>query len=88
MKRVAIDANMSDLLYCVDGPEADKTVDRYTQVTRRKDTYGKKQRNYSQTRKHEKIDGNKVTKWEAELSAYNKKTTDFAAFETYVAKIP
>lgn len=24
--------------------------------------------------------------WEVELSAYNKKTTDFATFETYVAK--
>jgi hypothetical protein len=29
-KLVAIDPNMSDLLYCVDGPDADKTIYRYT----------------------------------------------------------
>jgi transposase len=85
-KLVAIDPNMSDLLYCVDGPDEDKTVYRYTQDTRRKDTYVKKHRKYLETRKHEIIDGLSILEWEAELSAYNKKTTDFAAFETYVAK--
>jgi hypothetical protein len=85
-KLVAIDSNMNDLLYCVDGPDADKTIYRYTQDTRRKDTYVKKHRDYLQTRKHEVIDDKRVVEWEVELSAYNKKTTDFAAFETYVAK--
>jgi hypothetical protein len=85
-KLVAIDPNMSDLLYCVDGPDADKTIYRYTQDTRRKDTYVKKHRDYLQTRKHEVIDGKRIVEWEVELNVYNKKTTDFAAFETYVAK--
>jgi hypothetical protein len=85
-KLVVIDPNMSDLLYCVDGPDEDKTVYRYTQDTRRKDTYVKKHRDYLQTRKHEVIDGKRVVEWEAELSAYNKKTTDFERFETYVTK--
>jgi hypothetical protein len=85
-KLVAIDPNMSDLLYRVDGPDENKTVYRYTQDTRRKDTYVKKHRNYIQKRKNEVIDGKSINEWEAELSAYNKKTTDFAAFETYVAK--
>ncbi|CAK9205930.1 unnamed protein product [Sphagnum troendelagicum] len=76
---------MNDLLYCVDGPDADKTIYRYTQDTRRKDTYVKKHRDYLQTRKHEVRDGKRVVEWEVELSAYNKKT-DFVAFETYVAK--
>ncbi|CAM6067057.1 unnamed protein product [Sphagnum tenellum] len=81
-KLVAIDPNMSDLLYCVDGPDADKTIYRYTQDTRRKDTYVKKHRDYLQTRKHKVIDGKRVVEWEVELSAYNKKTTNFAAFKT------
>ncbi|CAK9219253.1 unnamed protein product [Sphagnum troendelagicum] len=85
-KLVAIDPSMSDLLYFVDGPDADKTIYRYTQDMRRKDTYVKKHRDYLQTRKHEVIDGKHVVEWEVELSTYNKKTTDFAAFETYVAK--
>ncbi|CAK9864414.1 unnamed protein product [Sphagnum jensenii] len=85
-KLVAIDPNMSYLLYCVDGPNADKTIYRYTQDTRRKDTYVKKHRDYLQTRKHEVIGGKRVVEWEVELSTYNKNTTDFAAFEKYVAK--
>ena len=31
---VAIDSNMSDLLYCVDSPDVDKKIYRYTQDTR------------------------------------------------------
>jgi hypothetical protein len=73
-------------LYCVDNTNEDKTVYCYTQDTRRRDTYVKKHRNCLQTRKGEVIDGLSITEREAGLSAYNKKTTDFAAFETYVAK--
>ncbi|CAM6028970.1 unnamed protein product [Sphagnum balticum] len=58
----------------------------YTKDTRRKDTYVKKHRDYLQTRKDKVIDGKCIVEWEVELSAYNKKTTDFAAFETYVTK--
>jgi hypothetical protein len=85
-KLVAIDPNMSDLLYCVDSPDADRTIYRYTQDTRRKDTYVKKHRDYLQTRKNEIIDGKCVVEWEAELSVYNKKTTNFETFKDYVRK--
>ncbi|CAM6063309.1 unnamed protein product [Sphagnum tenellum] len=85
-KLVAIDPNMSDLLYCVNGPDANKTIYHYTQDTRCKDTYVKKHHDYLQMRKHEVIDGKRVVEWEVELSAYNKKTTDFAAFETFLMK--
>ncbi|CAK9206811.1 unnamed protein product [Sphagnum troendelagicum] len=54
--------------------------------TRCKDTYVKKHHDYLQMRKHEVIDGKRVVEWEVELSAYNKKTTDFAAFETFLMK--
>jgi hypothetical protein len=56
-KLVAIDPNMSDLLYCQDG---EGTIYRYTQDTRRKETYVKKHRDYLQTRKREVIDGKRV----------------------------
>ena len=82
-KLVAIDPNMSDLLYCQDG---ERNIYRYTQDTRRKETYVKKHRDYLQTRKREMVDGKRVVEWEAELSVYNKKTTDFERFKAYVAK--
>jgi hypothetical protein len=82
-KLVAIDPNMSDLLYCQDG---EQNTYRYTQDTRRKETYVKKHRDYIQTRKREVIDGKRVVEWEAELSTYNKRTTGFERFKTYVAK--
>jgi hypothetical protein len=82
-KLVAIDPNMSDLLYCQDG---EGTIYRYTQDTRRKETYVKKHRDYLETRKREVIDGKRVVEWEAELSAYNKKMVNFERFKAYVAK--
>jgi hypothetical protein len=86
-KRVAaIDPNMSDLLYCVDGDTKDQTKFRYTQDTRRKETKAKKYRDYLQERKQEIVDGKRVVDWEAELSALNRKTTDFAKFKAYIQK--
>jgi hypothetical protein len=53
---VAIDPNMSDLLYCVDGDTKDQTKFRYT---RRKETKAKKYRTYLQERKQEVVDGSR-----------------------------
>jgi hypothetical protein len=84
---VAIDPNMSDLLYCVDGDTNDQTKFRYTQDQRRKETKAKKYRDYLQERKQETtVDGRRVVEWEAELSAFNRKTTDFAKFKAYIQK--
>lgn len=44
-KIVAIDPNMSDLLYCVDDDNKDRNFFRYTQNQRRKETKHKKYRN-------------------------------------------
>ena len=83
---VAIDPNMSDLLYCVDGDTKEQTKFRYTQDTRRKETKAKKYRDYLQERKQEPVDGKRVVEWEAELSAFNRKTTDFTKFKAYIQK--
>ncbi len=80
---VAIDPNMSDLLYCQDGRQ---NTYRYTQDTRRKEIYVKKHRDYLQKRKRKMVDGKSIVKWEAELSTYNKKTIDFEHFKEYVEK--
>ena len=48
---VAIDPNMSDLLYCVDSDEREQVRFRYTQDTRCKETKAKKYRNFLQERK-------------------------------------
>jgi transposase len=83
---VAIDPNMSDLLYCVDSDTKDQTKFRYTQDQRRKETKAKKYRDYLQERKQETVDGKRVEEWEAELSAFNRKTTDLAKFKAYIQK--
>jgi len=83
---VGIDPNMSDLLYCVEGDGKDQIKFRYTQDQRRKETKAKKYRNYLQERKEETVDGKRVVEWEAELSAFNRKTTDFAKFKAYIQK--
>lgn len=46
----------------------------------------KKYRDYYQERKREVIGGKRVIEWEAELSAYNKKTADFEGFKASVKK--
>ncbi len=81
LKLVAIDPNMGDLLYCVDSDERDQTKFRYTQNTRRKETKVKKYRNLLQDQKKEVIDGRKISDWESDMSAYNKKTLNFEAFK-------
>jgi len=81
---VAIDPNMSDLLYCVDSDGREQVKFRYTQETRRKETKVKKYRNYLQLRKQEIIAGKSVGEWETELSVFNKKTTDFVRFKAYL----
>ena len=83
---VAIDPNMSDLLYCVDSDTKDQTKFRYTQDQRRKETKAKKYRDYLQERKQETVDGKRVEEWEAEMSAFNRKTTDFTKFKAYIQK--
>jgi len=84
---VAIDPNMSDLLYCVNSDEREAQVTfRYTQDTRRKETKVKKYRNILQDMKKEVVDGKTVTEWEAELSNYNKKTLNFELFKEYLLK--
>ncbi len=82
-KAVAIDPNMSDLIYCIDGVD---TTFRYTQNQRRKEVKAKKYRDIlQQNKKSTKIDGKSIYEWEAELSHYNKKTLQFNAFKSYIA---
>jgi hypothetical protein len=57
-----------------------QTKFRYTQDQRRKETKAKKYRDYLQERKQETVDGKRVVEWEAEMSAFNRKTTDFTKF--------
>lgn len=84
---VGIDPNMSDLIFCVDSDQRDQTKFRYTQDTRRKETKFKKYRNLLQQQKRDAvIDGRRVVDWEADMSAYNKKTLDFDAFKVYIKK--
>ena len=83
---VGIDPNMSDLLYCVEGDAKDQTKFRYTQDQRRKETKAKKYRDYLQERKQEKVGDKSVVEWEAEMSAFNRKTTDFTKFKAYIQK--
>ena len=85
---VAIDPNMRDLLHGVDSDKKEPTKSRYTQDTRRKETKARKYCNYLQERKQEgEADGKSVVEWEAELSDYNRKTTNFANFCEYIHKM-
>lgn len=79
---VAIDPNLSDLIYCID---EDGQKFRYTQDQRRKETKQKKYRNILQENKLEtKINDKNIVQWETELSHYNKKTLDFDKFKDYI----
>lgn len=81
-KVVAIDPNMSDLIYCIDGAD---TTFRYTQNQRRKETKTKKYRNIlQQNKKSTRIDGKTIVEWESEISHYNKKTLQFDDFKNYI----
>ena len=83
---VAIDPNMSDLLYCVDGDTRDRTHFRYTQDQRRKETKLKKYQHIQQLYKQELIDGKSVIEWETELSLFNRKTLQLNQFKDYCKK--
>ena len=78
---VAIDPNMSDLLYCVDGDNKERNFFRYTQNQRRKETKHKKYRNIILQLKDKK-----VIELETELSKYNRKTLEYAEFKKYIQK--
>jgi hypothetical protein len=83
---VAIDPNLSDLLYCVNSDTKDQIKFRYTQDQRRKETKAKKYHNILQEKKDEIVNGKTVSQWEAELSSFNKKTLDFDRFKAYIFK--
>ena len=81
-KVVAIDPNMSDLIYCIDD---NKHTFRYTQNQRRQETKQKKYRNILQNNKNStRIENKTINEWEATLSQYNKKTLDFNRFKDYI----
>ncbi len=84
---VAIDPNMSDLLYCVDSDAKDQVKFRYTLNTRRKETEVKKSRNILPQRKEEnKVEDKTVQQWEAGLGEHDRTTMNFEHFKTYVKK--
>jgi hypothetical protein len=85
-KIVAVDPNLSDLLYCVDGDTKERKFFRYTQDQRRKETKLKKYRDLILEFKKEKIDGKTVIEWETELSKFNRKTLDINEFKKYIKK--
>ena len=69
---VAIDPNLSDLIYCIND-KGEKF--RYTQNQRRKETKSKKYRTILQENKLSTIiEGKTIVEYETELSHYNKKT--------------
>ena len=78
-KIVAIDPNMSDLLYCVDSDNKERNFFRYTQNQRRKETKYKKYRNIILQLKDKK-----VIELETELSKYNRKTLNYDEFKKYI----
>ena len=79
---VAIDPNLSDLVYCIND-KGNKF--RYTQDQRRKETKAKKYRNILQENKiNTIIDDKNIVDYETELSHYNKKTLEFIGFKEYI----
>ena len=84
-KVVAIDPNMSDLIFCVDSDQKNQTQFRYSQNQRRKETKVKRYRNILQELKTNTIiDERRVEEWEAQMSSFNKKTLDFNMFKVYI----
>jgi transposase len=85
-KIIAIDPNLSDLLYCVSNVE-ERSCDklRYTQNQRRKETKSRKYSKMTDTLKKKTfVEGKSVKEWEASLSQHNKKTLDFEKFKEYI----
>ena len=85
-KIVSIDPNMSDILYCVDATDKNRTQFRYTQNQRRKETKIKKYRNIILDKKKDKIDNKTIIELETELSNFNRKTLNFDKFKIYIQK--
>jgi hypothetical protein len=85
-KIVAIDPNMSDLLFCSSIDKENNTEKlRYTQDQRRKETKSKKYMKMTDKFKQENlIDGMTIKELEATLSPFNKKTLDFNKFKDYI----
>jgi hypothetical protein len=83
---VAIDPNLSDLLYCVDGDIKERKFFRYTQDQRRKETKHKKYRDLILEFKKEKIDGKTIIELETKLSTFNRKSLDIIEFKKYIKK--
>ena len=90
---VAIDPNLSDLLYCVnkDGDQIIKL--RYTQNQRRKETKSKEyQRSLEQFKVSTRIEGQSVVQWETQFSiemdqeGLSHKTLRFEKFQRYVQR--
>ena len=80
-KIVAIDPNLSDLLYCVDKDDKDRNFYRYTQNQRRKETKSKKYEKIILGYKKEKIEGKSVIEWETEISLFNRKSLDINEYK-------
>lgn len=85
-KIVAVDPNMSDLLYCVDGNTQNRNFFRYTQNQRRKETKDKKYKNIILKEKETKIKRKTIIKLETELSKFNRKTLKIKEFKKYIKK--
>jgi hypothetical protein len=85
-ERYRVNGQPLDLLYCVEGDVKDQTKFRYTQAARHKETKVKKYRDYLHERKQEPVDRKRVVEWEAEMSSFNRKTTDFTKFKAYIQK--
>ena len=82
---VAIDPNLSDLLYCVTKAQSQVTKLRYTQNQRRKETKSKKYLKLVEGfKKSSRIEDLTIIQFEAQLSQYNHKTLKFEKFQRYV----
>lgn len=85
---VAIDPNMSDLLYCISFTDRLDTSTRkhlrYTQNQKRKETKQKKFSKILEKMKDEKIGNKNITEYETELSSYSRKCLDFSEYMKYI----
>jgi hypothetical protein len=86
MRRVAIDPNLDDIIFCSGENQKGKIEHfRYTRNQRRKETKNKKYRKiHEELKKTAVIEGKTVQEWETELSKHNKKTLQFDRFLAYI----
>jgi hypothetical protein len=90
---VAIDPNLSDLLYCVSKSQDQIVKLRYTQNQRRKETKSKEYlRSLRQFKNTTVIEGQTVIQWETQFnvemseSECNHKSLNFEKFRTYIQR--